>query len=64
MDLALLVKSLALGVAVAAPVGPMSLLLIQRTLGHGRAQGLVFGAGIAAADGTYAAVAAFSLTAD
>lgn len=63
MDLSLFAQSLALGIAVAAPVGPMSLLLMQRTLGHGRGQGLAFGAGIAAADGTYAAVAAFSLTA-
>src|SRR5258706_7575290 len=49
--------------AVAAPVGPMSLLCIHRTLDHGRGAGLVFGAGIAAADMTYAAIAAFGVTA-
>ena len=56
-------KSLSIGVAVAAPVGPMSLLCIHRTLDHGRSAGLVFGAGIAVADLTYAAIAAFGVTA-
>ncbi len=56
-------KSLGIGMAVAAPVGPMSLLCIHRTLDHGRAAGLVFGAGIAAADLSYAAIAAFGVTA-
>jgi threonine/homoserine/homoserine lactone efflux protein len=63
VDLPLFVKSLALGVAVAAPVGPMSLLCVERTLARGQANGAVFGAGIAAADGTYAAIAAFGITA-
>lgn len=61
MDLALLVTSIALGLTVAAPIGPMSLLCINRTLIVGHSNGLVFGAGIAAADGTYAALAAFGL---
>ena len=56
-------KSLSIGVAVAAPVGPMSLLCIHRTLDHGQPAGLTFGAGIAAADLTYAALAAFGVTA-
>lgn len=56
-------KSLSVGMAVAAPVGPMSLLCIHRTLDHGQAAGLVFGAGVAAADLTYAAIAAFGVTA-
>jgi len=56
-------KSLSIGLAVAAPVGPMSLLCIHRTLDNGQAAGLVFGAGVAAADLTYAAMAAFGVTA-
>ena len=56
-------KSLSIGMAVAAPVGPMSLLCIHRTLDHGHRSGLVFGAGVAAADLTYAAIAAFGVTA-
>ena len=63
MDTWLFWKALSTGLAVAAPVGPMSLLCIHRTLDHGRASGLVFGAGIAAADMTYAALAGFGVTA-
>ena len=63
MDVWLFWKSVSIGVAVAAPVGPMSLLCIHRTLDHGRPDGLTFGAGIAAADLTYAAIAAFGITA-
>ena len=63
MDVWLFWKSLSIGVAVAAPVGPMSLLCIHRTLDHGQPAGLTFGAGIAAADLTYAAIAAFGVTA-
>jgi threonine/homoserine/homoserine lactone efflux protein len=59
----LLFKSISAGIAVAAPVGPMSLLCMQRTLGGGRASGLAFGTGIAAADFTYACLGAFGLTA-
>ena len=63
MDAWLFLKSLGIGVAVAAPVGPRSLLCIHRTLDHGKGAGLVFGAGVAAADLTYAAIAAFGVTA-
>lgn len=63
MDAWLFWKSLSIGLAVAAPVGPMSLLCIHRTLDHGLPAGLTFGAGIAAADLTYAAIAAFGVTA-
>ena len=63
MDAWLFWKSLSIGLAVAAPVGPMSLLCIHRTLDQGQGAGLVFGAGIAAADLTYAAIAAFGVAA-
>ncbi|HKQ26737.1 MAG TPA: LysE family transporter [Burkholderiales bacterium] len=63
MDAWLFWKSISIGIAVAAPVGPMSLLCIHRTLDHGQRAGLTFGAGIAAADLTYAAIAAFGITA-
>ncbi|MBI3778932.1 MAG: LysE family transporter, partial [Gammaproteobacteria bacterium] len=62
-DTGLLIKSTLIGIAVAAPVGPMSLLCMQRTLRSGHAPGLAFGAGIAAADFTYAVLGAFGLTA-
>ena len=63
MDVWFFWKSVSIGLAVAAPVGPMSLLCMHRTLDHGQGAGLVFGAGVAAADMTYAALAAFGVTA-
>jgi threonine/homoserine/homoserine lactone efflux protein len=63
MDGWLLLKSALVGFAVAAPVGPMGLLCVQRTVARGQQAGLVLGAGIAAADCTYAVIAAFGITA-
>jgi threonine/homoserine/homoserine lactone efflux protein len=57
------VRGLALGLAVAAPVGPMSLLCMRQTLARGFLAGLASGLGIATADGVYGAVAAFGLVA-
>ena len=57
-----LVRGLLVGVLVAAPIGPMALLAIRRTLDRGFADGLASGLGIATADGVYAAVAGFGLT--
>ncbi len=51
-----------MGLAVAAPVGPIGLLCIQRTLQDGRIFGLATGLGAATADGLYGLVAAFGLT--
>lgn len=52
-----------LGFTIAAAVGPISLLVIRRTLAEGRVVGLVSGMGVATADATYGAIAAFGLTA-
>jgi putative LysE/RhtB family amino acid efflux pump len=51
-----------IGLAVAAPVGPMSLLTMRRTLDRGLSAGFTSGIGIACADATYGAIAAFGLT--
>jgi len=59
--LVLFLKSAGIGLAVAAPVGPMSLLCMRRTLTRGWRWGLATGAGIAIGDGIYAAVAALGL---
>lgn len=59
----LFVTALAIGVSIAAPVGPIGLLCIQRSLAHGLVIGFVSGLGAAAADGVYGAIAAFGLTA-
>jgi threonine/homoserine/homoserine lactone efflux protein len=63
VDASFLARGIGLGFVIAAAVGPISLLTIRRTLAHGHAYGLASGAGIALADGTYAAIAAFGLTA-
>jgi threonine/homoserine/homoserine lactone efflux protein len=63
MEPTLFLRGLVLGFTVAAAVGPISLLVIRRTLAEGRLVGLVSGVGVATADATYGAVAAFGLTA-
>jgi threonine/homoserine/homoserine lactone efflux protein len=57
-----LLKGLAIGFAIAAPVGPINLLCLRRSLSDGRRVGFVSGLGAAAADTTYGAVAAAGLT--
>ncbi len=56
-------KGLLIGVSVAAPVGPIGFLCIQRTLSRGMRYGFVSGLGAAAADAAYGAVAGFGLSA-
>lgn len=63
MDPAILARGLILGFTIAAAVGPISLLVIRRTLAEGRTTGLASGMGVATADGLYGAIAAFGLTA-
>jgi threonine/homoserine/homoserine lactone efflux protein len=63
MDPALLVRGFTLGFIIAAGVGPISLLVIRRTLAAGRAVGLASGFGVATADATYGGIAAFGLSA-
>ena len=61
MDPALAFRGFVLGFTIAAAVGPISLLVIRRTLAEGRLYGLVSGLGVATADATYGAIAAFGL---
>lgn len=63
MDFALFAKSLVLGLAIAAPVGPIGALCISRTLERGFAAGVAGGLGTAIADAFYAALAAFGFAA-
>jgi threonine/homoserine/homoserine lactone efflux protein len=60
--LSLFLKGLIIGFSIAAPVGPIGVLCIRRTLADGRAAGLVSGLGAATADAVYGAVAGFGLT--
>lgn len=63
MDLGLYLRGLVIGFAVAFALGPVGLLVIRRTMERGWGHGFVSGLGVATADGLYAAVAAFGLTA-
>jgi threonine/homoserine/homoserine lactone efflux protein len=56
-------QSVWIGLSIAAPVGPIGLLVIQRTLRHGVAVGLATGLGAAVADAGYGAVGAFGVAA-
>lgn len=58
-----LLKGIAIGFAIAAPVGPIGVLCIRRTFAEGRAMGFATGLGAATADALYGAVAGFGLTA-
>jgi threonine/homoserine/homoserine lactone efflux protein len=60
--LVLFVQSLLIGFSIAAPVGPIGLLTIQRTLQLGQRAGLATGLGAAFADALYGAVGAFGVT--
>jgi threonine/homoserine/homoserine lactone efflux protein len=62
IGLILVIKGLIAGLAIAVPVGPVNVLVASRTLGKGRASGLLTGLGAASADGLYGAVAGFSIT--
>lgn len=48
-----LFKGVGVGIAVAAPVGPIGLLCIKRTLANGKAAGIASGLGAASADAVY-----------
>lgn len=62
MDVGLLVEGLLIGFSIAAPVGPIGVLVIRRTLTAGRATGLLTGLGAATADALYGCIGAFGLT--
>lgn len=59
--LPLFAQSLLIGLSIAAPVGPIGLLVIQRTLQRGALVGLCTGLGAAVADAAYGAVGAFGV---
>jgi len=63
MDLGLILRGIVIGFSIAAPVGPIGVLCIRRTLAEGRVVGLATGLGAATADALYGCMAAFGLTA-
>lgn len=62
MDVSFLLRGIVIGFSIAAPVGPIGVLCIRRTLAQGRVTGLVSGLGAASADAIYGCIAAFGLT--
>jgi threonine/homoserine/homoserine lactone efflux protein len=56
-------KGMLIGLFIAAPVGPIAMLCISRTLTDGTLSGLATGLGAATADATYGIVAGFGITA-
>lgn len=61
--LPIILQAALLGLLVAAPVGPVAVLCVQRTLRYGLFSGIQFGLGVAMADALFSVIAAFGLTA-
>lgn len=57
-----LIRGLIIGFSIAAPVGPIGVLCIRRTLAQGRPSGFISGLGAATADAIYGCIAGFGLT--
>ena len=62
MDGSLFIQGIIIGLTLAVPVGPISLLCIQRSVADGRLHGIVSGIGVASADSFYAAISFLGLT--
>ncbi len=62
MEFGFFLRGLIIGFSIAAPVGPIGVLCIRRTLMGGQVSGLVSGLGAATADGLYGCIAGFGLT--
>ena len=63
MSFDLFLRGLVIGFAIAFALGPIGLLVIRRTIDRGWVYGFLSGVGVATADATYGAIAAFGLTA-
>lgn len=59
----MLLESAVMGFAIAAPVGPIGVLCIRRTLANGIPHGVASGLGAATADAFYGSLIAFGLSA-
>lgn len=62
METNIFLKGIIIGFSIAAPVGPIGVLCIRRTLTEGRLVGLLSGLGAATADAFYGSIAGFGLT--
>ncbi|MFZ9737549.1 MAG: LysE family translocator [Prochlorotrichaceae cyanobacterium] len=62
-DLWIMVKGIVIGLAIAAPVGPIGILCMRQTLTYGWQVGMATGLGAASADAVYGCIAALGLMA-
>lgn len=62
MELSPFIQGIIIGLTLAVPVGPISLLCIRKAVTGGRLHGIAAGLGVATADSVYAAVAVLGLT--
>ncbi len=63
IDFGLAASGVAIGIAVAAPIGPVNLIVIRRALRLGSIVGFLSGLGAATGDAVFASIVAFGLTA-
>ncbi len=61
-NLPVLLRGFLIGISIAAPVGPIGVLCIRRTLTEGKIKGFLSGMGAASADMVYGGIAAFGVT--
>ena len=61
-ELELLLRGALAGLAISAPVGPVNVICVSRTIAKGRPAGILSGLGAAAADTIYGSIAGFSIT--
>jgi threonine/homoserine/homoserine lactone efflux protein len=62
MEINFFLRGMIIGFSIAAPVGPIGILCIRRTLAEGPTSGLISGLGAATADAIYGFIAGFGLT--
>ena len=62
MNLALFLKGIFVGIYIAAPIGPISILCIRRTMKNGYSSGVASAFGVVTAEIFYASVAIYGLT--
>jgi len=62
LEFLVILKGMILGISIAAPVGPIGILCIRRTIEEDRLSGLISGLGAACADAIFATIAVFGIT--
>ncbi len=62
MEGSLFIQGIIIGLTLSVPIGPISLLCIQRSVADGRLHGIISGIGVASSDSFYAAVSSLGLT--